>query len=189
MTRAEYRLHARQIRMLYNQTDAAVRRQGQDWYRREHHEARALAKATGLELRQVCVCLAVLSPRCQWSRVKRACGELLAGQRPAGIFGHNLRKAAGILRSQNGIAIDPRTAPKTWAFWQNLWHPNDPEPVTLDSWMFRAHGLPVSVSFKTYQVLADCYRTVAPEFSLRANQLQATVWLHLKATMKGERNR
>ena len=117
MTRAEYRLHARQIRMLYNQTDAAIRRQGQDWYRREHHEARSLAKAMGLELRQVCACLAVLSPRCQWPRVKRACRELLLGKKPAGIFGHNLRKAAAILHSQNGVPIDPDTAPKTWAFW------------------------------------------------------------------------
>jgi len=121
-----------------------------------------------------------LSPRCQWPRVKHACHELLAGNHPSGIFGHNLAKAEHILASRNGIAIDPATAPKTWAFWQNLWHPNDPNPVTLDSWMFRAHGLPVNAGIVSYRLLADAYRTVARDLGLVPNQLQATVWLHVK---------
>ena len=41
---------------------------------------------------------------------------------------------------------------------------------------------------QTYQGLADCYRSVAEELALVPNQLQATVWLHVKVTMKGERN-
>ena len=109
---------------------------------------------------------------------KRNCRQL--GNEPRGIFGHNLAKAEHILASRNGIAIDPATAPKTWAFWQNLWHPHDPQPVTLDSWMFRAHGLPDSTRLGTYQALADAYRAVAAELDLIPNQLQAIVWLHIK---------
>lgn len=180
MTRAEYRFHVRQIRTIYREVATSTKQNGHQWYEREHAEAHALARDTGMPTGLVCACLAVLSPRCQWPRVKSACRELLVGQKPSGIFGHNLRKAAAILQTQNGVPIDPRTAPKTWAFWQNLWHPNDPEPVTLDSWMLRAHGLPVSVGFSTYQGLADCYRSIAEEIALVPNQLQATVWLHVR---------
>src|SRR6266516_693176 len=117
MTRSTRSRHMPQIRTLY----AA---------------ALLLAKTTGRPVRTICACLAVLSPRCQWPRVKSACAQLLAGNEPGGIFGHNVAKAEKILASPNGIAIDPQTAPKTWAFWQNLWRPHDPKPVTLDSWMF-----------------------------------------------------
>jgi hypothetical protein len=113
MTRAEHSLHVRQIRILYSEA-ASSTKHGCEWYEREHTEAHSLAKAMGLELRLVCV--AVLSPRCQWPRVKQACRELLAGEKPPGIFGHDLRKAAAILHSQNGVPIDSQTAPKTWAF-------------------------------------------------------------------------
>ena len=187
MTGAEHRLHMRQIRRIYREAASSTKQYGREWYEREHTEARSLAITMGLELRLVCACLAVLSPRCQWPRVKSACRQLLSGENPPGIFGHNLRKAAAILQSQNGVPIDPNTAPKTWAFWQNLWHPNDPEPVTLDSWMFRAHDLPASVSFSTYQTLADCYRVVAEEVALVPNQLQATVWLHVREKTSSER--
>jgi hypothetical protein len=82
------------------------------------------------------------------------------------------------------LPIDPKTAPKTWAFWQNLWHPHDPTPVTLDVWMFRAHGLPVSARLGTYEALAEAYRSVAAEVGLIPNQLQAIVWLHIKTQPK-----
>jgi len=52
--------------------------------------------------------------------------------------------------------------------------------VTLDSWMFRAHGLPDSIRLGTYQALAEAYRSVASELGLIPNQLQAIVWLHIK---------
>src|SRR5207245_6654817 len=132
--------------------------------------------STGRPVRSICACLAVLSPRCKWPRVKDACRELLAGNHASGIFGHNVAKAERILASPNGIPIDPQTAPKTWAFWQNLWHPDDPKPVTLDSWMFRAHGLPASIRLGTYHKLAAAYRSVAAELGLIPNQLQAIVW-------------
>src|SRR6266436_397244 len=146
--------HLAQIRALYRAAHDATREEGRRWYTREHAEALLLAKNTGRPVRTICACLAVLSPRCQWPRVKYACRELLAGKHPNGIFGHNVAKAEQILISSNGIAIDPATAPKTWAFWQNLWHPDDPQPVTLDSWMFRAHDLPTAVRLARYEALA-----------------------------------
>ena len=171
--------HLAQIRTLYAAAHPATREHGCQWYAREHAAALLLAKSTGRPVRTICACLAVLSPRCQWPRVKHACSELLAGNEPRGIFGHNLAKAEKILASR-GLPIDPTTAPKTWAFWQNLWHPNDPIPVTLDSWMFRAHGMPDSIRLGTYQALAEAYRSVASELGLIPNQLQAIVWLHIK---------
>jgi hypothetical protein len=99
---------------------------------------------------------------------------------PRGLFRHNVAKARLILNSQNTAVIDPRQAPKTWAFWRNLWKPVDPAPVTLDSWMLRAHGLPANAGFASYRVLADAYRVVARDPGLVPNQVQATVWLYVK---------
>ncbi len=185
MIRKPY-LHLRRIRTLYEKAPAEMRERGRHWYKREHAEARLIAEEAGLPVEHVCACLAVLSPRCQWPRVKAASRELLSGKKPRGFFNRNLTKAVQIVSSRNGIPIDPHKAPKTWAFWQNLWHPEDPGPVTLDSWMFRAHGLPARVGFAAYQTLAECYRRVARELSLIPNQLQATVWLHSKKMRNGK---
>jgi hypothetical protein len=99
---------------------------------------------------------------------------------PAGVFARNLTKAQEILARGSAVPIDPRTAPKTWSFWQNFWRPNDPEPVTLDSWMFRAHALPPGSGIRAYRAFAEAYRTVAQELGIVPNQLQATIWLHVK---------
>jgi hypothetical protein len=172
--------HIPRIESMYHKASDLTKQRGQLWYQREYDYALWLAQRTGHPPRIVCACLAVLSPRCQWPRVKGACGQLLSGDVPSGMFGRNLAKAQEILASRHTGSIDPRRAPKTWAFWQNLWHPNDPKPVTLDSWMFRAHGLPANSGIRTYRMLADAYRTVARDLGLVPNQLQATVWLHVK---------
>src|SRR5437879_6143619 len=85
--------HLAQIRSLYATAHDATREQGRQWYAREHAETLLLAKSTGRPVRQICACLAVLSPRCQWPRVKSACAQMLAGNQPRGIFGHNVAKA------------------------------------------------------------------------------------------------
>src|SRR5262245_66654641 len=128
MSRKEQCLFRKQIRTLYDEADSNTKDEGRRWYECEHSEARALARKTNLDVRLVCACLAILSPRCQWPRVKRACAELLSGKQPAGIFGHNRNKATAILHAHNGVPIDPRQAPKTWPFWQNLCHPKNSEP-------------------------------------------------------------
>jgi hypothetical protein len=181
--RAHPHSYRAQIRQFYREAPKTTRQHGSAWYTQEHVYAARLAKRADHPLRIVCACLAILSPRCQWPRVKDACRDMLGGNRPRGIFGRNVAKAAIILASQNGIPIDPKTAPKTWAFWQNLWHPRDPQPVTLDSWMFRAHGLPVSAGLGAYNALADAYRSVALDLGLIPNQLQATVWLHVRKNL------
>jgi hypothetical protein len=173
-------MHASRIRALYVQAADATKQHGLHWYATEHAYAAALARHAGEPLAVVCACLAVLSPRCQWPRVKDACAHLLAGERPSGVFGHNLVKAKAILGVRHGDLIDPARAPKTWAFWQNLWHPLDRNPVTLDTWMCRAHDLSPRVSLSTYQSLAAAYRAMAEELDLIPNQLQATVWLHMR---------
>src|SRR6266436_1087619 len=96
--------HLAQIRALYRAAHDATRQEGRRWYTREHAEALLLAKSTGRPARTICACLAVLSPRCQWSRAKYACRNLLAGTHPGGISGHNVAKAKHTLASRNGIA-------------------------------------------------------------------------------------
>jgi hypothetical protein len=173
--------HIARIRSFYDKASDSTKQRAHQWYQREHDYALWLARRTGYPPRIVCACLAVLSPRCQWPRVKGACGQLLSGDVPSGIFKRNQAKAKEILKSRRRDLIDPRRAPKTWAFWQNLWHPDDPEPVTLDAWMFRAHGLPPGSGVRVYRLLADAYRVVASDLGLVPNQLQAAIWLHTKA--------
>jgi hypothetical protein len=177
-----------QASALYESAGESIQQEGRRWYFREHDEAIRLAEGSGYPLHIVCACLAVLSPRCQWRRVKKACELLLRGRKPPGIFSHNLNKAASILATRRTDLIQPDQAPKTWAFWQNLWRPDDPEPVTLDSWMFRSHGLPVGSGLRTYHVLANAYRQLASQLGLLPCQLQAVVWLHAKATLSSRRN-
>ena len=172
--------HMREILAIFSRIDADTKEQGRAWYREEHDSLLIIAREARQPVRTVCACLAVLSPRCQWRRAKEALALVLAGRRPAGIFTRSVKKARRILTATSGIPINPRTAPKTWAFWRNLWRPCDPEPVTLDSWMFDAHGLPKNSGLRSYETLAEAYRTLAPELGLIPNQLQATVWLHIK---------
>ena len=49
--------------------------------------------------------------------------------------------------------------------------------------MFRAHGLPVSAGLGAYNTLADAYRSVSLDLGLIPNQLQATVWLHVRKNL------
>ena len=177
MAKPTYAPHIRQIRTLYAETNSITRKTGGAWYRTEHAEIENLAKRTGHEPEIIAACLAVLSPRCQWPRVKAACEDLLSGATPSGIFRHNLEKARLILAARNAIPIDPLRAPKTWAFWQNLWRPNDPEPVTLDSWMFRAHGLHIKAGLTTYRSLAEAYRRTAGDLGLRTVRLLLLAFL------------
>ena len=171
------------IHTLYAAIDKETKRQGKRWYRAEHDYAVSLARNNGHSLCTICACLAILSPRCQWPRVKMVCQDLLHGRTPTGIFGHNLRKAKRLLRENAENPIHPRQAPKTWAFWQNLWHPYDPYPVTLDAWMFRAHRIHPHANLGTYDALAQAYRIAAGDLNLIPNQLQAAIWLHTRITL------
>jgi len=69
-----------QARLLYEKAGQFIQHEGRHWYLREHKEALGLAEGTGHPLRIVCACLAVLSPRCHWRRVKKACKLLLEGR-------------------------------------------------------------------------------------------------------------
>jgi hypothetical protein len=176
--------HVREISAFLACINDEAKEAGLTWYTREHRTAQRTARRSGYPTRAICACLAVLSPRCQWNRAKHALEVILAGGRPTGIFPRNIEKAEAILATRNGIPIDPTTAPKTWAFWHNLWRPSDPEFVTLDSWMFRAHNMPLTPGLRSYRVLADAYRAVARDRGFSPNQLQAIIWLHVKEESK-----
>jgi hypothetical protein len=173
--------HVKEILGLIAEIPCATRREGAEWYWREHGDLVALSRQVQKPVRIVSAALAVLSPRCRWPHAKAALALVLAGQRPAGIFAKNFGKARAILSMDGTFPIDPVTAPKTWAFWRNLWRPDDPEPVTLDAWMFRAHGLPPEGGIRAYRALAEAYRAVARDIGIVPNQLQATIWLYTKA--------
>jgi hypothetical protein len=172
--------HVEHILDLYAQIDRPTRQEGIEWYWREHRALVAICRQNHKPVRIVSASLAVLSPRCQWPRAKAALVLVLAGRCPAGIFRRNVRNARAILSMSDGIPIDPVAAPKTWAFWRNLWRPDDPEPVTLDAWMFRAHALPPGSGIRAYRALAEAYRAVARGMHVVPNQLQAMIWLHAK---------
>ena len=153
MPRRVYRRYMREIHRRYAMTTNSTKRAGLAWYASEHQEITRLAAHTGHSIECVAACLAVVSPRCHWPHAKAVCRKLLAGEETNGIFSHNLAKARAILAHGAAQAINPRSAPKTWAFWQNLWHPEDPEPVTLDAWVFRAHRLKINAGLATYRIL------------------------------------
>jgi hypothetical protein len=74
--------HITRIRSIYDKANDATRLRGKLWYEREHDYALWLARRTGHSPRIVCACLSVLSPRCQWPRVKGACADCCPSGNP-----------------------------------------------------------------------------------------------------------
>src|SRR5207253_5712690 len=64
--------HISQIRKFYREAHTITQQHGRIWYAEEHGYAVRLAKRADQPVRIICACLAVLSPRCQWPRVKRS---------------------------------------------------------------------------------------------------------------------
>lgn len=96
-------------------------------------------------------------------------------------YGQNKRKAWRIAHGED--PLDLIVAKKTRSFFQNIYDPSDPVPVTVDGhmvnvWRCKRENL-VGLSFpkSLYDVVADGVRTVAQEQGLVPCQVQSIIWM------------
>lgn len=78
-------------------------------------------------------------------------------------------------------AVNPDTAPKIFAFAQNLM--GDMQPVTIDAWMLRAAGLPGDLKLKDkgrYATISAIVSRLAHRNDLTPAQCQAIIWVAVR---------
>jgi hypothetical protein len=169
----------------YHACDPDLREAGLRWYDQSLRDARDLSRMLphGVGLSAAAGVLAALSPQTQWSQnwqyAQKFALAASLGQKyqPAsGGFPKNRDKA---WRIANGESPDRVLGgPKVRAFWRAI--KGDQDACVLDVWMFRAFGLPDQPSQKMYDAVAEAVCVAAYDLHIRASQLQAIIWLHVR---------
>jgi hypothetical protein len=178
---------AERIVALYRSAGSAERELGAAWYADARFRVGAMSAVSGRSARLVSSVLAVLSPRCGWSRNLAACASLLDDPEsfPDGPLFANQVKAWRILVDGE----DPRVVvrgPKVTRFWRAC----DPTrrhdgSVVVDVWALRAAvGREVTESEgkiigteSGYRVVERAYQGAARRLNLPCHVVQATVWI------------
>jgi hypothetical protein len=175
-------------------------------YDRYHLICRTIAERHGYPVEVACGVFSALSPNNEYHGNIRDLETVLVNARRGGTlddftvatYGNNKRKAWDIVHGQPvGEAIKAR---KTWAFFNNVFRPSDPEFVTVDGhmywcWAGRAgtvkglrgknrtdsglEGTP-SLGAKLYEEIAGDVRGLAFALGLVPCQLQAILWVTWK---------
>jgi len=154
-----------------------------DWYREAHGQIAQIARSHGLDLVTVAGIVAALSPRIQWAGNIAAAVKLINGQSCQGTYS-NVAKAKAILGGGHPLEVMSDRAQKTRNFFLNLYNPDHPTAVTVDTWAARAYFLDAkygkSVRDRTYQVIAQAYREASREVGLLPSEFQAIVWVAVR---------
>ena len=121
--------------------------------------------------------IAAFSPRIKWSGNVRKALAFACGDDVRGLKAHKrTAERASRLGMMAFAAINPRTAPKTFAFAHNIAGYHD--AVTVDIWMCRAAEIgrdaPTIVQYRT---IAECVRRIAAEYNMTPATMQALIWI------------
>jgi hypothetical protein len=178
--------------------DTATKEQwseGEQWYDRAAYYARGLADQYGLDVRQACELIAVLSPNTSWAQ-NIVDAEALASWHAAGrvtdrpnvvTYPKNIEKALRILNGER----DALTGPKVRAFAALLFNPSHPDIVCVDGHTYNLttgrtvgtkHALNVTAKRRRDTVAA--IRRVAFRLNLRPCQVQAIAWVVWRGVWK-----
>lgn len=167
--------------------------EGLGWYGRARSEALRLSQAYFLPT--VCThaagIIAVLSPSVQWERnlidAEAVCSARQGDSVRVSTYGQFLSKALAIRDGDSPKKwINPKTAPKTYAFWRCITNPRTTEHVVIDR-----HALAACVGRNLtdkergamlkrvggYAHYSQVYRDAAKEVGILPLQMQAIVWL------------
>lgn len=170
---------------LYDDASAGELAYGLTWYADAHAWARRLARKHGVSVSTVAGITAALSPQVQWPTNQRGTVQVLTHGRTAVGFPRQRDKALDILDGANPADVLGPRAPKTHAFYDNLWRPTESEAVTIDR-----HAVDAAVGMVTddttrrrllerkggYDHVADLYRELADARAVRPHVAQAVVW-------------
>jgi hypothetical protein len=165
--------------------------QGHGWYHRAYLECVRLAAGTDLTPEQVAGALSALSPRTPYNRNLELVTELVR-HGDCITIGARKQKAVDILMGAYGTdidsiteAFDPRTAPKTRAFFRAIC--GDTEAITIDGHMLDVFGdghlRKACLGYcDRYERYANAIRQVAHLTHSLPAHCQAVLWLVMTTT-------
>lgn len=183
------------IEYYYDSATEQQRLAGLRWYDDAHALACQYAAAYRVPLHIVAALISVLSPSVSWERnLLDAKLSLDAWQNGGTIKGPTTYKSQ-VVKAERLLADLPETskvleyigtprALKTRAFYHNILKPDDPEHVTVDRWMLRAHGLDGhSVGKRQYVDITKVVKDIALAERLVPCQAQAIVWQNIRSSV------
>lgn len=187
-------MSVRNILATYYQATELEQVEGLRWYQTAHAWAAAVARRYGIPTAVAAGVVAALSPSVSWEINLRDAETLIdawyhgipAEAVTVSTYTNNKVKAYRILqRGSIDGAFNPATGPKTWAFADNILHPETSDAVTVDRhayacWLGRVPESCPTLTGKRYQQIADDYRAAAAHLGIRPCQLQAICWLAWK---------
>lgn len=162
------------------------------WYSKAHAEAKRLKEAYFLRsVRHACGVISVLSPAVQWEvnlrDAETACATRSGEEFSVSTYGTFKIKAESIRDGDDPAKwINPKTAPKTWAFYHCLWKPRNAHHVVIDRHALAA-CLGRNLTDKErgamlrkkggYETYSQVYRDAAKEVGILPLQMQAICWI------------
>jgi hypothetical protein len=153
-----------------------------DWYRSAKRECEVIARSLGIPFETFVGVVAALSPQMNWKYNVREAVKLCKGQQALG-YGRNIVKAKVILGG--APPLDVLGGNKVRSFYRNLCDGGeDDSHVTVDTWAARIatgnYSEAVSITDKQYKRLVSAYQSVADDFGVKATELQAITWVHVR---------
>lgn len=160
---------------------------GSDWYFQANKFVRNVAKNYGMDTETVSGILAALSPAVNWEQNKKETVTLIRINRGIhtkpfnfSTYGNNVVKAQKIYDGIHPLEVlNEKTGPKTYNFYHNVLHPENPDYVTIDRHAFRiATEKPYDrISFKQYREISEHYIKCAKRLGILPNILQSVLWV------------
>jgi hypothetical protein len=160
-------------------------REGLAWYQLASDQADYWRKQVcpWVDHRTFCGVVAIVSPNNSWDVTIRYAADYFEYKR---IYATDNQKEKIRLWLQGEWVWDEKTGPKILSFFSNLSRPKTSLDVTIDRHCIRAwlgasvaaaYPDRIGVNYKTYNLIAESYRTVARQYDILPSQLQAVVWL------------
>jgi hypothetical protein len=177
---------------LHAASGATIREEGLAWYGFANSVARRLSQDYFLPslVSHASGIIAVLSPAVQWEVNLRDAETVCAARKGDDVtvstYGPQKAKAFAIRDGVSPVRmINPKTAPKTYAFWRCIQSPRNTKHVVIDRHALAAcHGHVLNDRERglelrrvgRYGFYSDCYREAAKQVGILPLQMQAICW-------------
>jgi hypothetical protein len=180
------------VRRVWGLSDATDRREGSRAYLGYKITLARFAGHYGASVEGTVAAFCALSPNNDFKGNLRSLATLLWGRREGVPVNRLVVSTYGACKLRAWAYLEGRDflehtqGPKTRAFFQNILHPLDPHPVTIDGhmvgvWYGQRMTMKEAVYTRfRYEELAQGFRQVAADLGLCTNQLQATLWFTWK---------
>ena len=172
--------------------------QGVHWYEQAHDSAVSLGRLLGTSTRNAAGVLACISPNMDADDNFALASAVIDGTNTMHVTGKQQAKARACLEVDPTEVLNPRTGPKTWAFFWNIYAPSLRDHVTIDGrfadiianemrpWK-ASRGIDVGgpgSRYESYEFITEdaaSYLRRFPQFRwMTAVQVQAICWMGAK---------